>query len=427
MLDNLDLIRVHARFVRLDGVPAQGSVTFTPSTILIDHATNEIVGPVAITGTLDFDGRLTGPDNQPGILLPATDDPDLEPQGWTYKVDENITGVRGTRSYNLALPHDAVGGEFDLSDVATGAASTPGTFTYVVPASVFDDGNAIVVGDVSVGGDLDVAGSILVDGVPFEGGGGAVDSVNGETGVVVLGAADVGADVAGAAASAQAAAISAAATDATTKADAAEAAAIQRANHTGTQPSTTISDFAEAVQDAVASLLGAGSNITLTYDDENDELTITSSGGGTTDPEAVRDAIGVALVGVGPISILVDDAGDTITVSTTATVNSTDASLRDRTTHTGVQAIATVTGLQTALDAKLAISTARTTIRWSGSAWVTGAGTGSTPAWAAIRAAGLNVTRQGTSAAINAVTQSAWGAGADSDIKPGDLSFVSAA
>jgi hypothetical protein len=42
-----------------------------------------------------------------------------------------------------------------------------------------------------------------------------------------------------------------------------------------------------------------------------------------------------------------------ITIAT-GTVNSTDAQLRDRTTHTGVQAIATVTGLQTALDAKQA-------------------------------------------------------------------------
>jgi hypothetical protein len=36
------------------------------------------------------------------------------------------------------------------------------------------------------------------------------------------------------------------------------------------------------------------------------------------------------------------------------TANSTDAQLRDRTTHTGVQAIATVTGLQSALDSKQA-------------------------------------------------------------------------
>lgn len=41
-------------------------------------------------------------------------------------------------------------------------------------------------------------------------------------------------------------------------------------------------------------------------------------------------------------------------VQTGATANATDANLRDRTTHSGVQAISTVTGLQTALDSKAA-------------------------------------------------------------------------
>lgn len=61
------------------------------------------------------------------------------------------------------------------------------------------------------------------------GGGGAVDSVNAQTGVVFLDAADVGADPAGSSATAQAAAIAAAATDATTKAAAAQSAAISAA------------------------------------------------------------------------------------------------------------------------------------------------------------------------------------------------------
>ncbi|HCU64544.1 MAG TPA: hypothetical protein DF774_02160 [Rheinheimera sp.] len=41
-------------------------------------------------------------------------------------------------------------------------------------------------------------------------------------------------------------------------------------------------------------------------------------------------------------------------IATGATANATDAQLRDRTTHTGAQAISTITGLQTALDAKQA-------------------------------------------------------------------------
>lgn len=55
---------------------------------------------------------------------------------------------------------------------------------------------------------------------------------------------------------------------------------LARANHTGTQSASTISDFSEAVDDRVASLLVAGANITLTYDDVGNALTIASSGGG---------------------------------------------------------------------------------------------------------------------------------------------------
>ncbi|TAH32296.1 hypothetical protein EYC59_06080 [Candidatus Saccharibacteria bacterium] len=39
-------------------------------------------------------------------------------------------------------------------------------------------------------------------------------------------------------------------------------------------------------------------------------------------------------------------------IASAATANATDAQLRDRTTHTGTQAISTITGLQTALDNK---------------------------------------------------------------------------
>ena len=73
------------------------------------------------------------------------------------------------------------------------------------------------------------------------GGGGAVDSVNGQTGTVVLDAADVGADVAGAAAAAQ-------------------AAAVQRANHTGTQAISTVSGLQTALDGKEATLV-SGTNI----------------------------------------------------------------------------------------------------------------------------------------------------------------------
>ena len=108
--------------------------------------------------------------------------------------------------------------------------------------------------------------------------------------------------------------------------------ALSRANHTGTQASSTISDFTEAAQDAISTLLAGASGVTLSYNDAANTLTITGGGAGGLDAEAVRDAIGVAMVGTAPITVTVNDGADTITISTTATVNDTDANLKARLT-----------------------------------------------------------------------------------------------
>lgn len=70
----------------------------------------------------------------------------------------------------------------------------------------------------------------------------------------------------------------------TTQLDARDTANRSRANHTGTQTASTISDFSEAVDDEVASLLVAGTNVTLTYNDAANTLTIASTGSGSSTP-----------------------------------------------------------------------------------------------------------------------------------------------
>jgi hypothetical protein len=55
-----------------------------------------------------------------------------------------------------------------------------------------------------------------------------------------------------------------------------------RANHTGTQLASTVSDFAEAVDDRVAALLVAGTNVTLSYNDAGNALTINATAGSGT-------------------------------------------------------------------------------------------------------------------------------------------------
>lgn len=62
--------------------------------------------------------------------------------------------------------------------------------------------------------------------------------------------------------------------------NASDAALRDRSTHTGSQASSTISDFAEAVDDRVAALLVQGSGVTLTYDDAAGTLTVSASVGG---------------------------------------------------------------------------------------------------------------------------------------------------
>jgi hypothetical protein len=92
-------------------------------------------------------------------------------------------------------------------------------------------------------------------------------------------------------------------------------AAKARANHTGVQPASTISDLAEVVQDLVAALLQPGSGVSLVYDDALGALVISStiSGSAGIAAEEVRDIIGTALRAGTGMSLVVDDTNDILT------------------------------------------------------------------------------------------------------------------
>ncbi|MGL4396604.1 MAG: hypothetical protein ACRCS9_08710 [Hyphomicrobium sp.] len=150
-------------------------------------------------------------------------------------------------------------------------------------------------------------------------------------------------------------------------ANSADATLLARANHTGTQTAATISDFSEAVDDRVAALLVAGTNITLTYNDNAGTLILDATGGG--------GATNLAYTASATNGVVTSDTGADATlplvdgtnaglmapaqhtklagIAAGATANSADATLLARANHTGAQAISTVTGLQAALDAKL--------------------------------------------------------------------------
>ena len=108
-----------------DSKPMVGlSVKFKPS---VTAVTNEAaVPPVTIITseiacTTDADGVLLGPDGSPSVVLVASDDTDLKPHGWTYKVtitDPSIVPL----SFDFVAPS---GGAVDLSTVVP-VPSNPG-------------------------------------------------------------------------------------------------------------------------------------------------------------------------------------------------------------------------------------------------------------------------------------------------------------
>ena len=83
----------------------------------------------------------------------------------------------------------------------------------------------------------------------------------------------------------------------------------------------------EQAMDAIAAMLTQGTGITLTYNDVANTLTVATSITQYTD-EMARDAIGTALVQGTGITITVNDAGDTITIANTVT-QYTDEQVRD--------------------------------------------------------------------------------------------------
>lgn len=152
-------VTITGRYVYLSGEPVTGTIKFTGKVVAMSVGTNTIIVPTEILAELDVNGEFS-------VALPATDDPDIDPNGWTYTVVEQFPAGR---TYEIDVPVAAAGGAIDISTVApvTAASGDPTAF---VTLSVFEE-------HTHTGGS----------------GGGAVDSVNGKIGVVVLNAADVGA------------------------------------------------------------------------------------------------------------------------------------------------------------------------------------------------------------------------------------------
>ena len=170
----LTTIQVHGEILDPDGLtPAVGTVTFTNRVELRDTVANVVYEPARWVATLDVNGEFT-------ITLPVTDNPDITPLNWTYGVYVSTTQWR--EAFSIELPA-ALGPVAEFADLIP--LDDPDTCT--------PDGTACA--PISLVGQVETLQAEVDDIlVSF------VVSVNGESGIVILSAADVGADPAGSAA-----------------------------------------------------------------------------------------------------------------------------------------------------------------------------------------------------------------------------------
>ena len=140
---------VTGTYLTIDGAAAQGTVTFTPRVNRILAATSEkIILPRTITVTL-VDGSFS-------VALPATNDPDISPANFTYRVVETITGGGGS-TFDISV---LAGTTLDLSTVLSGSVSSGGST--IIKGDKGDPGEVTeVVMDAAI---LDAINSLPEDG-----------------------------------------------------------------------------------------------------------------------------------------------------------------------------------------------------------------------------------------------------------------------
>lgn len=183
-------------YLTVAGAPQVGRVGFVPNVDVVIPPENVLL-PIDIEWAyLDSEGVFD-------IDLVPTDHAGSSPAGWSYTVWEQIEGAK-PRNYQILLP--ASGSTTQLADIAPGAPAPP-EVGYILASTLTTKGDILVrdatgVTRLPVGTNDYLLSSNSAEAtglkwIPAPSGGGAVSSVNGQTGAVVLGANDVGASASG--------------------------------------------------------------------------------------------------------------------------------------------------------------------------------------------------------------------------------------
>lgn len=103
---NINTVTINGNYVDYEGNPIQGQIRFTLGDVLRSGIDDQMVAPSSIVVALSA-GAFT-------VTLPATNDPDVVPNPFTYTVEESFPGGR---TYTISIPYNTVG-SLDLADIS---------------------------------------------------------------------------------------------------------------------------------------------------------------------------------------------------------------------------------------------------------------------------------------------------------------------
>lgn len=119
---DLSTITLTGTYLSVVGTPISGSVRFTAQSIIKDTDQNQIIINNGVTATLDANGSFS-------VVLPITDDTDVAPVPFAYRVEELFSGGR---DFFITLPSGTPDPQ-DIADLAP-AVSTAEAASYVTQA-----------------------------------------------------------------------------------------------------------------------------------------------------------------------------------------------------------------------------------------------------------------------------------------------------
>ena len=103
---SLTTVTVTGSYVNYEGTAIEGQIRFTLAEVLRNGTDDQLVAPSSVVVALSG-GSFS-------VTLPATNDPDIVPNPFTYTVEESFVGGR---TYTITIPYDTVG-SLDLADLS---------------------------------------------------------------------------------------------------------------------------------------------------------------------------------------------------------------------------------------------------------------------------------------------------------------------